>query len=167
MADNKPAFEKMVAGNKGIVYRICNSFCSEKEDKDDLAQEILYNLWKSYATYTPDHKLSTWVYRVAMNVAISFYRKEKRALHFSPYSEELMKFETDNTSGENDENVKMLYQFIQELKEVEKSVLILYLDDKSHREISEIVGISESNVGTKINRIKEQLKQKFKNQKPV
>lgn len=165
MVDNKPAFEKLVDDNKGIVYRICHSFCGEKEDRDDLAQEILYNLWKSYATYTPDHKLSTWVYRVSMNVAISYYRKEKRALQFSPYSEELIKVETENKQGENDEKLKMLYQFIQELKEIDKSVLILYLDDKSHREISEIVGISESNVGTKINRIKEQLKKKFKNQK--
>ena len=165
MADKKQAFEKLVEDHKGIIYRICNSFCHEKDDRDDLAQEILYNLWKAYSTYTPDYKLSTWIYRVAMNVAISYYRKEKRALQFHPYSETIMEFEMDDNPNDHEEKVEMLYQFIHELKEVDKSVLILYLEDKSHREIAEIIGISETNVGTKINRIKERLKQQFTLQK--
>ena len=160
MADNKPAFEKMVEGNKGIVYRICNSFCSEKEDKDDLAQEILYNLWKSYANYTPDHKLSTWVYRVAMNVAISFYRKQKK---FAPTVSLAMhdtEIEDKAEQQESDANSQLLQQFINGLKPLDRALMLLYIDGKSYAEIAEILGISETNTSTKINRIKSSLKQK-------
>jgi RNA polymerase sigma factor (sigma-70 family) len=164
MTRDKQAFLELIQGNKGILIKICNSYCTNKNDRDDLAQEIVFNLWKAFANYTPDYKFSTWMYRIGLNVAISFYRKEMRSVRFSAYSEDLMVFddETENKSEEA-ESLGLLQRFIQELKEIDKSIMLLYLEHKSHKEIAEIVGITESNVATKINRIKISLKAKFDN----
>jgi RNA polymerase sigma-70 factor (ECF subfamily) len=132
-----------------------------KDDKEDLSQEIVYNLWKRFATYTPDYKFSTWLYRVALNVAISYYRKEKRSLQYTPYDENLIIYSEEGNKEELEGNLLLLQQFIFDLKEIDKSIMLLYLDDKSYREIAEITGISETNVATKINRMKINLKAKF------
>ena len=162
MAPDKESFVELLRENRKIVFKICNSYCSNKDDRDDLAQEIVFNLWKSFATFTPDYKFSTWMYRIGLNVAISFYRKEIRALQFSPYSENLMVFEDDTGyQAEKESNLNRLQQFIFELNEIDKSIMLLYLDDKNYREIAEITGITESNVATKISRIKDKLKSKF------
>jgi len=106
--------------------------------------------------------IATWIYRIALNVSISFYRKETRRKKVStPLSNEILKVADD--INEADENMILLQQFISELKELDKALVILYLEEKSHREIAEIVGISETNVATKIGRIKILLKQKFTN----
>lgn len=155
-------FLKQLKQHKGIVIKICNTYCTEKNEKEDLAQEIVFNLWKAFADYTPDYKFSTWMYRIALNVAISFYRKEKRSLQFSPYSENLIVFDDDSKVEEVlMGNLTLLQEIIKELKEIDKSIMLLYLDDKSYKEIAEIIGMSESNVGTRINRIKQYLKSKF------
>lgn len=162
MATDRETFVKLITENKNIVFKICNSYCSNKDDRDDLAQEIVLNLWKSYAAFTPNYKFSTWMYRVALNVAISFYRKEMRAIKFDAYSEDLIVFSTDaDKKVEMEKNLSLLQKFIFELNEIDKSIMLLYLDDKSYKEIAEITGISESNVATKINRIKNKLKSKF------
>jgi len=162
MVKDKDTFLHLLQQYKGIVIKICNSYCPSKTDREDLAQEIVFNLWKAFTNYTPDYKFSTWMYRIALNVAISFYRKERRALQYSTYSENLLIFDDDsNSTRELEGNLGLLQKFIHELKEIDKSILILYLDDKSYTEIAEIVGISESNVATKINRIKAHLKSKF------
>lgn len=157
----KEAFLQQLQKHQGIIIKICNSYCSMKSERDDLAQEIVFNLWKAYKNYTPDYKFSTWMYRVALNVAVSFYRKEKRSFQFSSYSENLIVFEDTMNSQELEGNLKLLHEFIQELKEIDKSIMLLYLDDKSYKEIAEIIGITESNVGTKISRIKMDLKSKY------
>jgi len=162
MAADKQAFVKRMQENKNIIFKICNSYCSKKEDRDDLAQEIVLNLWKSFAGFTPNFKFSTWMYRIALNVAISFYRKEMRTIKFDAYSEDLIVFSADSDEKvEIEKNLGLLQKFILELNEIDKSIMLLYLDDKSYREIAEITGISESNVATKINRIKNKLKSKF------
>lgn len=162
MKKDKETFLHQLQQHNGIIIKICNSYCPSKSDRDDLAQEIVFNLWKAFANYTPDYKFTTWMYRIALNVAISFYRKERRSLQFNAYSENLMIFEDDcNTAIEMEGNLGLLQKFVQELKEIDKSIMLLYLDDKSYTEIAEIIGISESNVATKINRIKTSLKSKF------
>ncbi len=167
MTQATDAFKQLVQENKGIIYKVCKSFCDSKEDRDDLAQEILYNLWKSFPTYQPDYKVSTWMYRVAMNVAISFYRKEKRAIQFTPYSEEILVFEDDVGTEQKEIQLRLLYQFIHELKELDRSIMLLYLDGKSYEEMNEITGLSETNIGTRIGRIKDKLKTRFTTQKIV
>jgi len=162
MIKNKETFLQLLQDNKGIIIKICNSYCTGKDDRDDLAQEIVFNLWKAFKDYTPSHKLSTWMYRIGLNVAISFYRKEMRSIQFSVYSEDLIVFDDESENKlEKEDRLVLLQKFIQELKEIDKSIMLLYLDNKSYAEIAEIVGITETNVATKINRIKINLKSKI------
>ncbi|MEO8110811.1 MAG: sigma-70 family RNA polymerase sigma factor [Ginsengibacter sp.] len=162
MTKDKETFLELMQCNKGIIIKICNSYCSTKDDRDDLAQEIIFNLWKAFANYTPDHKFSTWMYRIGLNVAISFYRKEMRSIKFSAFSENLIVFDDESEKNPATEStLGLLQKFIRELKAIDKSIMLLYLEQKSYREIAEIVGVTESNVATKINRIKINLKSKF------
>jgi RNA polymerase sigma factor (sigma-70 family) len=162
MVPDKQIFAQLIQENRRIIFKICNSYCANKEDRDDLSQEIIYNLWKSFAGYKDDFKFSTWMYRIALNVAISFYRKERKSKTHVPYTENLLVFEEDNAAKtEEEKNLNLLLRFIGELKEIDKSVMLLYLGDKSYKEIAEITGITESNVATKINRIKDKLKSNF------
>ncbi|TDQ10995.1 RNA polymerase sigma-70 factor (ECF subfamily) [Pedobacter metabolipauper] len=157
-------FTRLIKENKGIIYKICNSYCASKDDRDDLAQEIIYNLWKSFNSFNAAYKFSTWMYRIALNVAISFYRQKKRFKNQSPIPEGLIVFaEQLEDKTEIEENLQLLQNFINELKEIDKAIILLYLDNKSHREISEITGFTETNIATKINRIKEKLRLKFSN----
>ncbi|MFN8357908.1 MAG: RNA polymerase sigma factor [Spirosomataceae bacterium] len=153
-------FTRLIRENKGILYKICNSYCADKDDREDLAQEIIYNLWKSFDSFNTHFKFSTWMYRIALNVAISFYRQEKKFKNHHEISEGLMVFE-ENSEEETENNLTRLQEFINELKEIDKAIILLYLDDKSHREIAEITGFTEVNVATKINRIKEKLRTRF------
>jgi len=155
-------FIRLIKENKGIIYKICNSYCADKDDRDDLAQEIIYNLWKSFGKFNTEFKFSTWMYRIALNVAISFYRQEKKFKNHNSISEGLIVFEDDSEpKNEVENNLQLLQQFINELKEIDRAIILLYLDDRSHREMAEITGFTETNVATKINRIKEKLKSKF------
>ena len=164
MTRDKETFLKLLDEHKGIIIKICNAYCNSKIDKEDLSQEITFNLWKGFETYKPDYKFSTWLYRVALNVAISFYRKEKRQLLFHAYDESLLVFDEEGKYNQESEGrLGLLQKYIHELKEIDRSIMLLYLDDKSYKEIAEITGISESNVATKINRIKAGLRAKFSN----
>ena len=155
-------FLELIEENKRIIFKICNSYCPNKDERDDLAQEIVYNLWKSYQSFNSNLKFSTWMYRIALNVAISFYRKENKSGTYIPFSESLLLFEENaGANTEMETNLGLLMKFIGELKEIDRSIMLLYLDDKSYKEIAEITGISESNVATKISRIKDKLKSNF------
>ena len=157
-------FILLIKENKGIIYKICNSYCAGKDDRDDLAQEIIYNLWKSFDSFNDAFKFSTWMYRVALNVAISFYRQEKKYKYHDSISEGLIVFEEDSyAKTEAEHNLRRLQDFITELKEIDKAIILLYLDDNSHKEIAEITGFTETNVATKINRIKDKLRGNFSN----
>ena len=159
---DKEAFVQLIQQNRKIIYKICNSYCVNRDKRDDLAQEIVYNLWKSYNNFNPGFKFSTWMYRIALNVAISFYRNENKSGSYTSLDENLIVYEDDaGLNTEKESNLKLLMQFINELKEIDRSVMLLYLDDKGYKEISEITGITESNVATKINRIKDKLRTNF------
>lgn len=163
MTDKKLQEEllKKINDNKGIIYKICNSYCSNKDDKEDLAQEIVYQLLKSYQSFNKEYKFSTWMYRVALNVAISFYRKTKTGSIVEFVDVHTDKGDDNDHSVQLENNIVILHQFINELKELDKALMILYLESRSYKEISEIIGITETNVATRISRIKETLKQKF------
>ncbi|MBC7938118.1 MAG: sigma-70 family RNA polymerase sigma factor [Rhizobacter sp.] len=159
---DKATFLALIEQNKGIIIKICNSYCKNKNDREDLAQEMIYQLWRSGQSFNADYKFSTWMYRVALNVAISFYRQHKQLNNNVALSEWHIEIEDgpeEHTDKEN--NIHLLQQFISEMKELDKAVLLLWSDSKSYREISEIIGISETNVATKISRLKDKLKQKF------
>jgi RNA polymerase sigma-70 factor (ECF subfamily) len=156
------AFSKLMQEHRKIIFKICHSYCTNKVDIDDLAQEIVYQLWKSYNSYSPDYKFTTWMYRIALNVAISFYRKEKKSGNIIPLNDEFTEIaDRKDSSVHSDENINLLQQFISELKALDRALMILYLEGKNYKEIAEIIGITETNTATKISRIKLLLKQKF------
>jgi|TARA_B100000315_G_scaffold187887_1_gene177559 RNA polymerase sigma-70 factor (ECF subfamily) len=160
---DKDRFLGLVLENKKIIYKICHSYCRDPEDREDLAQEIIIHLWKSSARYDDQYRLSTWIYRVALNVAISFYRREKRRKQgASPIDEHIMELVDDpQEQGGLEDNIQHLYRFIDRLNGLNKALMLLYLDDHSYSEMAEILGITETNVATKISRIKQTLKQEF------
>lgn len=160
--DTSDYFLTIVNAHKGIVYKVARLYCNDPEPRKDLIQEIIIQLWKSFDQYNEKYKQSTWIYRIALNVAISSYRKEARRKEIShPLSADLLSFEDSDHASEIETEIGVLYQFISELKELDKALMLLYLDEKSYKEISEILGITETNVATKIGRIKNLLKQKF------
>jgi len=162
MKRDKNTFLKVLSDHKLIVFKVCRSYCHNQEDQKDLAQEIIYQLWNAFDKYNEAFKLSTWVYRIALNVAISNYRKTKtQNKYFTPLDEEMVSISVEENSDRK-EDLELLQTFIGQLDSLNKALMILYLDGHSHKEISEMLAISISNVGSKINRIKNKLKKHFK-----
>ena len=141
-------FSALIEKHKGIIYKIANSYCRNAEDRKDLIQEIIVHLWKSHGRYDDRFKLSTWIYRIALNVAISAYRREKkRSEQTSPLEEIIV--EPAVEPGQPDPKIATLHRIIDQLDELNRALMILYLDDNSYAEIAAILGISETNVATK------------------
>lgn len=156
---DKQAFVQLMQDNKGIIFKVCNAYCPNIQDREDLAQEIIYNVWKSWSSFDNSHKFSTWMYKIALNVAISFYRQQNKNVSTISIDEK----EIADALQQPDvttENTLLLEKFINELNTLDKALMLLYIDGKSYAEIAEILGISETNTATKINRIKNNLKQK-------
>jgi RNA polymerase sigma-70 factor (ECF subfamily) len=159
-------FQEIIEQHKGILFKVARTYCPDEEDRQDLIQEMMIQIWQSVHKYNDQYKISTWLYRISLNVAISFYRKNStRTKKFTDLNEQMMETPVEDKS-ENERQLNLLEQFISELKEIDKALMILYLEDKSHTEIAEILGISVSNVGTKIGRIKDKLKTRFSQLKP-
>jgi RNA polymerase sigma-70 factor (ECF subfamily) len=153
-------FTKLVEDNKAILYKVCNNYCKDPAKRDDLGQEILIQLWKSMHSWDGKFPFSTWMYRVALNVAISYYRKEKTSLIPVSIEDEILQLASaPDTWAEKESKINQLHQAINQLKALDRTVMLLYLEGKPYLEIGMIVGITETNVATKISRIKEKLKQ--------
>lgn len=162
----KEKFISIIKDNQKLIYKICNSYCKNPQNRKDLEQEILVQLWKSFKKFDGRVKISTWIYRIALNTAISFYRDDSKHNHNSlSIDVNIISFSNNEHVSEQDENIILLYRFIDLLNEMDKAVILLYLDDNKHKDISDILGISETNVATKINRIKKILKEQFNNLK--
>ena len=146
--------------HKGIVFKVARSYCSNEFDREDLVQEILAQIWRSLDTYNDAFKVTTWMYRVALNVAISFYRKDKSAAYkHTEIEDRLLTYDMVQES-ENEQNLSALYTFINELNDIDKAVLLMYLEGENQAEIAANLNITISNVSTKISRIKQKLKLK-------
>jgi len=153
-------FQTLVEEHKKILYKVCNSYCRNRDDREDLAQEIIIQLWQSFGKFDERYRFSTWMYRIALNVAISFYRREStRTRHVISDEEHLLEAIDDTDS--QPEDIRLLYQFIEGLDPLNKALVLLYLDGNSYQEIADVLGISETNVATKINRLKKTMKQEF------
>jgi RNA polymerase sigma factor (sigma-70 family) len=154
-------FQEIIEQHKGILFKVARAYCPDEEDRKDLIQEMMIQIWQSVHKYNDQFKISTWLYRISLNVAISFYRKSTtRANRFAVLNEQMSEMSTED-KAETEQQLNLLEKFISELKEIDKALMILYLEDKSHAEIAEILGMSVSNVGTKIGRIKGKLKTRF------
>lgn len=156
-------FMELVNGNRALIFKVCNLYCRDAGGRHDLFQEIVLQLWRSFPGFRKESSGSTWIYRVALNTAVSNFRKENRKPEKNPIGlTELDIPDLTNHLGKQEE-LDSLYQAIQQLTEIEKAIILLYLDEKSYEEISEIMGISISNVGVRLNRIKNKLTQLVKN----
>jgi len=150
-------FRTLVDEHHGIVRKICAAYCRNPADREDLAQEIALQLWRSFGKYDGRASFSTWMYRVALNVAISFYRREtrrRRDLQTGALDLERV----PEREADRPENVRRLYEFIENLSELDKALVLLYLDGYAYREIADVIGISETNVATKLGRLKQRMK---------
>ena len=160
----KEVFTAAIKENEGILFKIAAVYTNSSEDKQDLIQEIIYQLWKSYDSFNQQSRFSTWMYRVALNVAIYQLKVSKKKILTVSIEDQNFNYQEDDNSA-IEEKWKLFRKQIEGLNLLDKAIVTLYLDDKSYDEIAEVIGISSSNVGTKISRIKEKLKsQIFKQQ---
>lgn len=162
---NEIFFQEILQKHKGIIYKVANSYCENDENRKDLMQEIIFQLWRSLENYNDNFKMSTWIYRIALNVSISFYRVEKRRSKVnSSIPEDILFFEKEEIAYEDDDaqqKIELLFKFIRELKEIDRAIILLYLEEKGQQEISEIMGMTVTNVSSRIHRIKNKLKSQF------
>ncbi|HAN78794.1 MAG TPA: RNA polymerase subunit sigma-70 [Bacteroidales bacterium] len=159
--DSTIFFNELIEQHKGILYKVAKTYCKDATDREDLLQEIMIQLWKSVHKYNNEFKTSTWVYRISLNVAISFYRKNgAKTSQTTDLNEQNLQIPADEV-GEREFRLNLLEQFINELNSFDKAIILLHLEDRNHADIADILGISVSNVSTKLGRIKDKLKQRF------
>lgn len=144
--------------SQAIIHKVCGMYCNREEDREDLFQEILINLWKSYPSFRGDSKFTTWMYRVSLNVAIQRLRRSSKKNEYATLPENLDKFANPQTEGLPEKEMKMMHSAIDQLSDVEKAIVMLYLEEKGNEEIAEIVGISQNYVRVKMTRIRKKLK---------
>lgn len=153
-------FTDLIEKNQGIIFKVSGMYCKNSSCREDLFQDILLQIWSAFPSYDKKRKFTTWMYRIALNTAISQFRKEKG--NILDFKSELPDQLIESNRREENENANILNQAILRLNGVEKAIIILYMDDYPYEEISEITGITVSNVGVKINRIKKKLQQYLK-----
>lgn len=149
-------FLKVIREYERVIYKVCYLYTSPNAPLNDLYQDVILNLWKAFPKFRKECKISTWIYRIALNTCISFFRKEKNVPEIVSLTREI-----DWTIEEHDpinEMLKQMYHMINQLGQLDKSIILLYLEDKSYEEIAEITGLTVTNVATKLSRIKDKLK---------
>lgn len=144
--------------NQNIVHKVCSLYTSDKDAHKDLFQEITIQLWKAYPKFRGESKFSTWMYRVALNTAITLYRKSKRRVTTQNYDSVIFKIKADEYDPTEEQQLKLMYNAIRELGDIDKALVFLYLEEKNYSEISETLGITEVNARVKMNRIKTKLR---------
>ncbi|MBP2833441.1 sigma-70 family RNA polymerase sigma factor [Aquimarina sp. U1-2] len=144
--------------NQNIVHKVCRIYTSDPDSHNDLFQEITIQLWKAYPKFRGEAKFSTWMYRVALNTAITLYRRTKRNLKTTDIDTVNFKIKAEEYDDEVEQQLKLMYAAVKELNDIEKALVFLYLEDKSYRDIAETMGISEVNARVKMNRVKTKLK---------
>ncbi len=150
-------FTQVIKENEGLIFKITSIYTENKDSQQDLYQEVVYQLWKSFKSFRKESKISTWIYRVAMNTAITARKKASRRVdHFS--LDYLERKEDEVADPLFEERLKNLYSHIKKLDKLEKGIILLFLEGLSYDEIAEITGLSSSNVGTRLSRIKKKLK---------
>ena len=152
------SFVKQLKENQNIIHKICRLYTSGEDAHNDLFQEITIQLWKAFPKFRGDSKFSTWAYRVALNTAITLYRKSKRTVATTDMEGRRQFIAPEDYNFEEEIQIKLLYKAVQQLNDIEKALVFMYLEDKNYEEISETLGISEVNARVKMNRIKGKLK---------
>ncbi|MCK8140349.1 RNA polymerase sigma factor [Flavobacterium sp. I-SCBP12n] len=163
MKEKEKEFLTRIEKHKGILYKVSKMYMDKPDDQQDLFQEIVCQLWKSYDSFRNESQFSTWMYRVAINTAIVFLKKEKRKVDkYEIPSDNIKEEETDSDIKES--QLDHFYKAVQKLEKIDKAIIFYQLEGFSHKEIGENLGISEGNARVKLNRAKEKLKEIIKNQ---
>ncbi|WP_083487949.1 RNA polymerase sigma factor [Pseudoxanthomonas dokdonensis] len=163
LVDARAEFAQLIHQHQGIVLKVAHGYSRHRQDRADLVQDILLQLWRAFADYDRQRRFSTWAYRIALNVAISHLRHDvPRRQLADPMDEQLQHLSDDNSrDAETEHQLQRLQQCIQQLEPMERALMLLYLDGHSYREIGDILGISEINVATRIHRLKQRLRADF------
>ncbi|WP_369617895.1 RNA polymerase sigma factor [Flavobacterium sp. CFS9] len=163
MKEKEQEFLNRIESHKGILYKVSKMYMDNSDDQQDLFQEIVCQLWKSYGSFRNESQFSTWMYRVAINTAIVFLRKEKRKVDKYEIASENIK-DDEGDSRIKESQIDHFYKAVQKLEKIDKAIIFYQLEGFSHKEIGENLGISEGNARVKLNRAKEKLKEIIKNQ---
>jgi RNA polymerase sigma factor (sigma-70 family) len=161
--ETEKQFEKLITEHELLLYKVCRIYAYTDADRQDLFQEIIIQLWKAYPKFKGNAKFSTWLYRVAINTAITGLRKKKDFITLYEPSALPECLSDDNTGHEKEERLQQLYKAIEQLNAIEKAIVMLYMEDRSYEEMEDILGISGGTLRVKMNRIKEKLRQLAKN----
>lgn len=151
-------FELKLKEYKLLIYKVCRIYANDPNNIQELYQDIIIQLWKSYPKFRAESKFSTWLYRIAINTALTSFSKPKRSLQYSDVELHNVQIPDEDDIGLKDEQQEQLYLAIQQLNDIEKSIVMLYLEDKSYDEMEDILGISNATLRVKMNRIKEKLR---------
>ena len=159
METGEKEFVELIRRYERVIYKVCYLYTTPDATLNDLYQEVLINLWRAYPQFRHECKVSTWIYRISLNTCISYLRKTKNSLETIALTRDIDLQEEDD---ETQQMLRQLYCLIGRLGDLEKSIILLYLEEKSYDEIAEITGLTPTNVGTRLNRIKEKLKKMIK-----
>ena len=153
--DLEKEFLMMIEAQKRTIYKVCYIYANDQDDLNDLFQETVLNLWKGFPRYRGDSKLTTWVYRIAMNTCITFLRRSNARLQTVPMTANVASIaEEEDKTGQ----LRELYRLINQLGKLERALILLWLDERSYQEMADILGISKASIAVKLHRVKEKLK---------
>jgi RNA polymerase sigma-70 factor (ECF subfamily) len=158
LENKETRFMQLIEEHKGMLFKICRIYQDDDADRDDLMQEMILQLWLAFDSFQGKSKFSSWMYRVALNTAILFFKKQKRRPDSEQLPEQLDHLEAQEFDGEKDEQLALFYKALKQLNKVEKALIFLYMEDQPYEDIALNLGISEVNVRVRLNRTKNKLK---------
>ncbi len=165
MSEREKIFLSILESHKGIIYKVASTYCFDRFDRDDLIQEITLQIWRSIESYNNEYKWSTWIYRIALNTSISFYRKNRTHKEKTVDLDQVIQIPDAYEEPSDNDNFVLLRRFVRELKEIDRALILLHLEGLSSKEIASIMATTQTNITTKISRIKKKLKLKFQQHK--
>lgn len=159
MSNKALDFTTLIEENQGIIHKICRIYTDDEFSHEDLFQEIVLQLWRSFESFKGESKFSTWMYRVSLNTAIILIRKKNRTIVTSSFENQILNFDADEQDSQTEEQLQLLYAAIKLLNDVERALVLMYLEDLPYKDIADTLGISEVNARVKMNRVKLKLKE--------
>lgn len=158
MIGDEKRFIQLIKEHQGLIHKVCIMYESDRDIRHDLFQEIVLQLWRSFSTFRGESKITTWMYRIALNTAISGYRKQTRNVKTEDLKDSHFNISEQNNTDAVEENVQRLHQAIHQLSEIERAMIIMALEEIPYEEIAETIGITQNNVRVRMNRIREKLR---------
>jgi len=159
--EKEKLFLSVLESHKGIIFKVANTYCFDEPDKDDLIQEITLQIWLSIEKFNGNYRWSTWIYRIALNTSISFYRKNKTRKEKTVSLHPIIELPSLEEKDFENEDFYLLRKFVRELKEIDRALILLHLEGLDSKEIADIIDTTQTNVTTKISRIKKKLRKKI------